>query len=936
MASEERTPLCLIPGQVTGVSDPANGQNAAGRLTRELSRPSRATAFLVREGRLPVVLLAAYVVAFASWVLWAPVRIPIVNVLSNLGGLVPGAGAIWLGRRTAHEPTLAPPLRRGWRWLTWSFAIFWLGDVAFLLLKVAYAGGLVGVSLADVFYLASYPLALVGLLTLRSARRAGDERAAFWLDAIMVALGGGMLAWQLFVQPTLADPRPEMETVTAVAYVVADVTLVVALAITGLRSPGRVTLTVALLGLGLAVRFGANGLYWYDVLLGPPGFASAGAAALYTVAWLVFGTAAYAQRRAAAHAAAPQVAAQPGASLVPTAAAAVGLVVLSQAVARRLSLDMGVLVLVGVALTAAALARQLVAVRAGARVAAERAALANEARFRSLVENASDIILVVAEDAQIRFHTPSAERFFRREGHEIDETSLLDVVHPEDREVASALLAEAIARPRTTPVAEWRVSGDGGEWQFVEARATSVPGDPYLAGAVLTLRSIHERKVLEGRLAYQAFHDPLTNLANRVLFMERLEHALRRSHRGARPVTVVFIDLDDFKNVNDSLGHAAGDQLLVDLSQRLLGCVRAGDTAARLGGDEFAVVMEECGRLEEVWRIAERLERAARQPFMVAGREIVLSASLGIASSEGCGETGGDLLRNADVAMYQAKREGKGRVVLFEASMQTAVRERLEVEADLRGVVDRGELALVYQPIVALASGRIVGAEALLRWDHPVRGRLRPAEFFVAAESAEALPAIERWVVEEACRQAGEWPALDDIAQLPLLTINATARLLASPDLVQTVERAAAASGLLPGRLVLELTEAAAVEDAPTTFRTMRRLQAAGVKVAIDDFGTGYSSLSYLRDMPVDILKLDKVFVDGVADEPQAHLLTRGILDLARALGKLVVAEGIETEEQAARLREYGCTLGQGFLFSRPVEAGELAKRLAADAALLI
>ena len=319
---------------------------------------------------------------------------------------------------------------------------------------------------------------------------------------------------------------------------------------------------------------------------------------------------------------------------------------------------------------------------------------------------------------------------------------------------------------------------------------------------------------------------------------------------------------------------------------------------------------------------------------MLAGRETVLSASLGIASSDGGGETGGDLLRNADVAMYRAKREGKGRVVLFEASMHTAVRERLELEADLRGAVDRGEFALVYQPIVALASGRLVGAEALLRWDHPVRGRLRPAEFMAAAESAEVLPAIERWVLEEACRRAGEWPVLDDIGQLPLLTVNATARLLASPDLVQTVERALAASGLPPGRLVLELTEGAAVEDASTTFRAMRRLRAAGVKVAIDDFGTGYSSLSYLRDMPVDILKLDKLFVDGVADEPNANLLTRGILDLARALGKLVVAEGIEKEEQAARLREYGCTLGQGYLFSRPIEASELVEGLSADVAL--
>jgi predicted signal transduction protein with EAL and GGDEF domain len=323
-------------------------------------------------------------------------------------------------------------------------------------------------------------------------------------------------------------------------------------------------------------------------------------------------------------------------------------------------------------------------------------------------------------------------------------------------------------------------------------------------------------------------------------------------------------------------------------------------------------------------------------PFAVADREIVLGASLGIASSDRAGETAGDLLRNADVAMYRAKRNGKGQVVLFEPSMQTAVRERLELEADVRGAVERGELALVYQPIVALASGRIVGAEALLRWDHPVRGRLRPGDFFAAAEAAGVMPAIEAWVIDEACRRASRWPVLDEIGQLPLVTVNVSARRLASADLVQTVERAVATHRLPPGRLVLELTEGAAVEDAPSTFRAMRRLRATGVRLAIDDFGTGYSSLSYLREMPVDILKLDKVFVDGVAAESNAHLLTRGILDLARALGKLVVAEGIERQEQAARLSEYGCTLGQGFAFSRPIEADEMRERLFADAVELV
>ncbi|HXK10781.1 MAG TPA: EAL domain-containing protein [Vicinamibacteria bacterium] len=895
-------------------------------------RARAAFALATRGGRGPVVLLAASTLALSLEVLWAP-RGPLVNVLNNLGGLVPGAVAVWLARHTAHAPALTPRLRRAWRWLTWSFAAFWLGDLVFFLLKVALAGGLVGASAADVFYLSSYPLALVGLLALGGGRPGADGRAAFSLDAAMVTLGGGIVAWQYFVQPTLADPGREMEGLTAAAYVVADVGLLVAFAITGLRSARRLTLPLVLLGLGLVVRLGANALYWYDVLLGPPGFASSVAAALYSVAWLVFGLSAHSYRRAGAEAASGAVTA--GTSFVPAAAAALGYGVLAQGVVHRLSLDLSVLVFVGVALTGAVLARQVVAVRAGARLAAERAARANEARFRSLVENASDMILVVGDDARIRFHTPSAERFFGLARDGIDGASLLELVHPEDREVAQALVGEALSVPGKTAGAEWRVRRDGAGWQYVEARATTATGDPSLTGAILTLRSVHERKVLEERLAYQAFHDPLTNLANRVLFTDRLEHALQLARRAARPVSLVFVDLDDFKNVNDSLGHAAGDQLLVEVARRLLGCVRAGDTAARLGGDEFAVLVEEGGGVEIAIQVAERLQHAVRLPFAVAGREIVLGASLGIASSEP-GETAGDLLRNADVAMYRAKRSGKGQVVRFEAGMQAAVRERLELEGDLRGAVERGELALVYQPIVALATGRVVGAEALLRWDHPRRGRLRPAEFFPAAESAGLMAAIETWVVEEACRRAGEWPTIDEPGQLPLLSVNVSALLLAAPRLAPMVERAVAESGLPSGRLVLEITEGAAVEDVPTTFRAMRRLRATGVRLALDDFGTGYSSLSYLGQMPVDVLKLDKRFVDGVAAGSNGHLLTRGILDLARALGKLVVAEGIERPEQAARLREYGCTLGQGFLFARPVEADEMRERLAADVAELV
>ncbi len=889
---------------------------------------------LARSGDARLLLaVLVFTVGLSAWELSVPLEDPFANIVSNACMLVPGLAVLWVAARTARDSRLTPELRGAWGFLAASFGLFVLGDLAFLSLKIAHSGGLLGASPADVLYLASYPAALAGVLRLRGWSLRPGERAAFWLDAAIMSIALGLVAWISLVRPTLADPGRTVEGLSAVAYVVGDAVLLLVLAIAGLdpergRAARRV---VSLLALGLLIRLMANTLYWYDILIDARGLPGTIAAVLYHYAWLPLGLAALYQREDFAP---PAPGAGEAASTLPSLLAAAGYAVLGLGLIGQLSLDLGILVLAGMGLTVAVLVRQVVAVRAAAQLAAERAARANEARFRSLVENASDIVLVVGEDLRLRFHTPSAERFFGRAGAELDGASLLDLVHPEDRPAAGALVADALREAGTTASAEWRASRPGDDWRFVEVRASAPADDPALGGAILTLRSVHERKVLEARLAHQAFHDPLTHLANRVLFADRLEHALVRARRGGRAVTVVFVDLDNFKAVNDSYGHAAGDQLLVELSRRLVACVRAGDTAARLGGDEFAVLLEEGAGVDAAREIAERVSEAVRAPFLLAGREIVLGASLGIASSEGSGDTAGDLLRNADVAMYRAKASGKGRVVVFEASMQTAVRERLELEADLRGALGRGEFSLLFHPIVLLASGRIVGAEALVRWDHPRRGRLRPAEFFAAAEAAGAALDVGAWVVEEACRAARRWPIADMPGRLPLVCVNVSPRLFATRDFVARVEAAVAGSSLPPGRLVLEMTEGAAVEDAASTFATMRRLKALGVRLAIDDFGAGYSSLSHLQDLPVDVLKLDKLFVDGLSGEGRSRLVTRGILDLARALGKLVVAEGIEEPVQAERLRELGCTLGQGYLFSRPVGEEEIEARLGAAAGL--
>jgi diguanylate cyclase (GGDEF)-like protein/PAS domain S-box-containing protein len=923
----------------SGVIQPARPEPEAKRASsvaaaastdgRRLAAEAAARWRAPLRDRLTLGLLALYAVVFCLRSAVVARGTFAAALLSNLLPLPLAAAAVSFAWQAARR-TAPSRLRTAWSWLAASFAAFFLGDALFLAMRIGRNGALVGASVADAAYLLSYPLAFVGLAAMRSRRPGVGGRAAFLLDEAIVALGAAMVAWHAFVTPALDQPSYTVAGIVALAYVVGDSVLLLGLLLVGSApslAPSR--RPFALLAAALALRLGANALFWYDVLNSHRG--APVAADLYVFSWLAVAAAAVAQARV-------EVLGRPapreGAnrfSPVPYLSAGIGYAVLLHVVGERLSLDVAGLVLGGMALTVAVLGRQLIGERARARLEAERVEQATEARYRSLVQNASDIVLVVGIEGTVEYHSPSADRLVDTDGRRLDGQPLLEIVHPEDRAVVDELVAQALGQPRTTPSAEWRLRWADGEWHYVEGRAKSVPDDPNLGGLILTIRSVNERKVLEARLAHQAFHDPLTHLANRVLFTDRLEHAIVRGRRARRPVTVLFVDLDDFKSVNDSFGHAAGDLILVEVSRRLLACVRAGDTAARLGGDEFAVLLEDGGGLDPAREIATRVAFALRSAFTVAGRQVVLGASLGIATSEEGADSASDILRNADVAMYRAKQTGKGQVVIFESSMQTAVRERLDLEADVRGALARREMALAFQPIVALGSRRIVGAEALLRWDHRTRGRLRPADFFAAAESAGVMPELGLWVVEEACRRACDWPVVDETWGLPLLNVNVSPSLLATKDFPEAVARAVSSARLPPGRLVIELTEGAAVEDAARTFSTMRHLRSLGVRLAIDDFGTGYSALSYLMDMPVDILKLDKLFVDGLGPDRSRHLLTRGILDLARTLNKLVIAEGIEREDQAARLNEYGCTLGQGFLFSRPVDGDTVESRLAQE-----
>ena len=426
----------------------------------------------------------------------------------------------------------------------------------------------------------------------------------------------------------------------------------------------------------------------------------------------------------------------------------------------------------------------------------------------------------------------------------------------------------------------------------------------------------------------QAFHDSLTGLASRPLFLDRLNHALARAAREGTRLAVLFVDLDRFKNVNDSLGHSAGDELLVAVAERLRAAVPPDHTAGRLGGDEFAVVLENVTDDERVTEIAKDIIERLRAPFLLSGHEAFVDASVGIAFNTDAGADGQDLIRSADLAMYQAKKNGRGHYEIFHPALRARFLRNLELEGSLRHAVDQGAFVLHYQPIVELASGRITGVEALVRWRHAEQGLIHPPEFIPLAEDTGLILPIDRWVLGEACRQVGEWNARRGGDRPLTVSVNLSARQLQRTDLPEFVSAALARTALDPTCLIIEITESLLLHDTAATMDRLRRLKALGVRVAIDDFGTGYSSLAYLRQFPVDIIKIDKSFVAGAGEGEDGSALARAIVQLGHILRLATIAEGIESAGQLAELRGVSCEYGQGFHFAEPVPAAQLAALL--------
>ncbi|GIF16069.1 putative bifunctional diguanylate cyclase/phosphodiesterase [Actinoplanes teichomyceticus] len=545
----------------------------------------------------------------------------------------------------------------------------------------------------------------------------------------------------------------------------------------------------------------------------------------------------------------------------------------------------------------------------------------SEAYFRTLIQSAADVILILDEDDTIRYASPSAIKLFG--AAIVPGTPLAALVATDAQEALRDVLRRLRHGHGELTGIELAAQDAGRRRVLVECDMRNLRDDPTVTGLVVTMRDVTEQRRLEDDLTHQAFHDSLTGLANRVLFRNRLEQAFMVAERDGATLGVLFVDLDDFKEVNDTLGHAVGDQLLLAVARRISASIGAGSTAARMGGDEFAILVEQSDSADAAEDVAARIVAELGTPIEVPDSEGGLHlvsgrVSIGVATNRGTANAT-ELLRHADLALYLAKGMGKGDWQRYQSDLAHAMVQRLEMRTQLHEAIEGEQFMLQFQPIVELADQRVTGVEALVRWQHPTRGLLGPFHFVEAAEESGAIVGIGNWVLRQALRQIADWKAADPATTLRYVSVNVSPRQFRSPDFVEQVRAALAGAGARPEWLLLEITESLVLKDADKVIRDLRALRAMGVRIAIDDFGTGYSSLSYLRQMPVDVLKLDKSFIDDILTSRQQHALVDAIVTLAGNLDLAVVAEGIEEAGQRIALDTMGCDYGQGYHFARPL-----------------
>ena len=572
-----------------------------------------------------------------------------------------------------------------------------------------------------------------------------------------------------------------------------------------------------------------------------------------------------------------------------------------------------------------------------------RRLIERERLFHLITENAADMIAVVDAHGKRLYNSPAYEKILGYSPDELAATSSIEQIHPDDR----ARVLDAAQKAHLTGCGdrlEYRIRHKDGSWRVLESTSSAIPGsDGKTEGLVIVNRDITDRKRAEALLEHRAFHDGLTSLPNRALFLDRLQRAISVSQRHSDfKFAVLLIDIDEFKMFNDSLGHATGDELLIQIARRLTACLRGADTVsrglngiaqyagdhtlARPGGDEFVVLAAELRDPSDAIRMSERIQERIHAPFALNGREVVISASIGIVFS-GRSTTAEDILRDAEIAMYRAKHAGKARCEVFDNAMQADAVNRLQLETDLRKALECNEFRVYYQPLVSLQDGRIVGFEALTRWQRP-HGIAMPSEFITVAGEMGLIVPMNRRLLSDACQQLRRWQSLFPSVVPLFMSINVTAREFEQPDVASHIRESLQQAGIDPGCIDLEITENIAMGDAVRSAVVLSELKTLGVRLSIDDFGTGYSSLARLQRFPVDTLKIDRSFISGLGADLESHEIVRIIVILAHSLGLKVVAEGIETQEQMDTLKQLGCELGQGYLFSRPGAAETIEELL--------
>ena len=811
----------------------------------------------------------------------------------------------------------SPAVRRTWWYLTAALAVYTLGN---LQNSTYWLFGLDPFpSFGDVFFLGFYPLLFAALLNVLRAADVRVQWGRLALDATILMLGFGAFFWFFVIAPTsAADRGPDLvKYVLTQSYIALNSIMLLAFGVLLMHAGGGPIhrRTLVLLTIGFSAMFLADIVWALSKVTGtylPGGLSDA----IYLTCYGWLGAAARQQLRSV-----PNPRGSPsalgtvllqGMPYVAMLASFLVLVYLEQDAPANPANSMTVVIFV---LTLLVMLRQGVISRDDALLRERRAVGLVEARYASLIKNASDVIMIVDVDGRLRFGSPAAERTFGIQPDDLVGRNLLDLWSESNRERLAAFLAELAATQGRT-VGPFEVVVDTEERRStLECVGSNLIDDPAIAGLALNFRDVSERKGLEEQLRQLAFHDPLTLLANRSLFRNRVEHALTLAHRSRQLVTVMLLDLDNFKNVNDSLGHAAGDRLLQAAAQRLVKATRPSDTVARLGGDEFAVLLEGITTAGDVERIAAEITQSFNSPLLLDGSETPMAASIGVALSQPDNDTE-QLLRNADIAMYNAKAAGKGRFVVFHPRMQEQLRHRLRLEEDMHRALERNEFFLEFQPVIDLTHRELLGVEALLRWNHPEHGRVMPGVFIPIAEESGQIVELGRLVLVAACRQVRAWSRTVAAGDGLRVAVNISGRHLQHADLVADVRHALDVSGLDPGNLVIELTESTIMHNTEVNLDRFRALKALGVRLAIDDFGMGYSSLSYLHRFPIDILKIDRAFVSRLTGQDEGPELARAVVMLGETLGLETVAEGIEHEDQVSKLLELGCVAGQGFLFA--------------------